>query len=540
MAAELRDPVGEPSASAVAIPACDPSLYSVVETALDGIITCDADGRVMIFNAAAEAMFGVPRAEVLGQPMERFIPPQVRERHPGWMRQFAESRTPPRRIRGPGQVRALRANGEQFPVEASISHTVVNGASLFTVVLRDISERVAQELALRQSRAAVADLNNRLALAVAGSGYGIWERDLSHQQLTWDAQMCRIFGFTEQEFDGRHETWRACVHPDELARVDAEGKAFRQGRPFQQFLYRIYRRNDGELRYIEGNGYVQLDEQGKPQRWVGMNRDVTDRVMAEERLRQLNAELEQRVEQRTAQLLAAKDQADHASRAKSEFLTKMSHELRTPLHSILGFTKLAIEDDAELSQEQRMRFLERIRHSGDVLLGLVNDLLDTAKIEAGKLLLSRGPVDLAVILLCVLEEFQPAMEQKSLQLRGKRRAHAPALGDEARLAQALRNVIANALRFAPPGSAVQCELESLPRAWLISVSDQGPGVPAAERESVFEPFTQSSVATGSGGTGLGLPITRGIVELHGGRVWCEPSPCGARFCIELPRETDGE
>ncbi|MCB1940292.1 MAG: hypothetical protein KDE64_13975, partial [Rhodocyclaceae bacterium] len=186
------------------------------------------------------------------------------------------------------------------------------------------------------------------------------------------------------------------------------------------FLFRIIRRSDGALRYVEANGYMQAGPDGRPQRLVGMNRDATDRVEAETALRQLNAELEQRVEARTAELSEAKNQADEASRAKSEFLANMSHELRTPLHSILGFVKLAIEDDAELSDAQRLRFLQRIHNSGNVLLGLVNDLLDSAKIEARRMALSRARTDLSLILTAVLDEFQVTMRDKRVTLAGKR------------------------------------------------------------------------------------------------------------------------
>lgn len=133
------------------------------------------------------------------------------------------------------------------------------------------------------------------------------------------------------------------------------------------------------------------------------------------------------------------------------------------------------------------------------------------------------------------------MRDKKVKLAGNRVHRALASADAARLSQAIRNVVANALRFAPEESTVTVDLESNSRGWLISVSDQGPGIPESERDIIFEPFTQSSLSgTGAGGTGLGLPITRGIIELHGGRVWCEQRPLGACFRLELPKEPQSE
>ena len=515
----------------------DVRLDGVVESALDGIITCDAHGRVRIFNAAAEAMFGIPRAEILGQPLEQLIPASFRPQHGAWMREFGASRTPHRRIRSPGQVHALRANGEQFPVEASISHVEVDGESLYTVVLRDITEREQHRAALQASQQAVINLSRRLELAVKGSGFGVWEFDLTAGRLIWDAQMYRVYGHDPESFDGSPEAWKACLHPEDRALVDQRFNDLLSGCPVALFVFRIHRHDDGALRHIEANGCMQPDADGRPQRLVGMNRDVTERVLADAAVRELNHALEARVLERTRQLQDAKERADEASRAKSVFLANMSHELRTPLHSILGFVKLVIEDQDSLSPAQRLRFLERVQHSGTVLLDLVNDLLDSAKIEARRLEITRLPIDLAAQLRTVLDEQQVAIAAKRLQLAGDRRDQATIRGDAGRIQQALRNVLANAVRFSPEGGRLGVDLLRSAGSWRVIVEDEGPGIPVDERERIFECFTQSSLtASSGGGTGLGLPITRGIVELHDGRVWAETGSAGqgARFVIELP------
>jgi GAF domain-containing protein len=226
-----------------------------------------------------------------------------------------------------------------------------------------------------------------------------------------------------------------------------------------------------------------------------------------------------------------------ASRHKSQFLANMSHELRTPLNAILGYTELLIDGIyGELSQKAG-DVMARIDRSGKHLLGLINDVLDLSKIEAGQLDLARADYSLAEVVNAVVTQVESLAAEKGLVLQA---AVAPGLpagrGDERRLAQVLLNLVGNAIKFTEVGS-VRIAAHVDGDAFLVSVADTGPGIAEADRRRIFEEFQQadSSSTRKKGGTGLGLSIARRIVELHGGRIWVESTVGrGSTFGFRVP------
>ncbi|KPF50336.1 hypothetical protein IP87_10625 [beta proteobacterium AAP121] len=238
----------------------------------------------------------------------------------------------------------------------------------------------------------------------------------------------------------------------------------------------------------------------------------------------------------------ARDIAEEASRVKSEFIANISHELRTPLQSIIGFSELGLRRGQD--QPRLASMFDDIHNAGQRMLALVNDLLDVAKIEStvGTIHLER--TDLRGLVTHVLKELTPLLDGKQLQvllqlgnqpLRGK--------VDPLRFQQVLRNVVANAIKFSPPGSRLTVEGGHTDMGELeLRVADEGPGIPPAELETIFQAFVQSSkTKDGSGGTGLGLAISRKIIEAHGGRISAQNRPeGGAVFSIVLPNRGSTE
>jgi PAS domain S-box-containing protein len=280
---------------------------------------------------------------------------------------------------------------------------------------------------------------------------------------------------------------------------------------------------DGSTRWVRDRGKGLVGESGKV-RWIdGAMFDVTtDKERAEE-LRQ------------------AKEQAESANKAKSAFLANISHELRTPLHAILSFSDFGLKKLEKASKEKLESYFHQIKTNGSTLLRLLNELLDLAKLEAGKMVFDFGDNDLGIAVATVVDEFASHVSSRRISLRWTPpRPPMRTLLDPDRIKQVLRNLLSNAVKFSPEGGVIDILLEQRhdPVALRVTVKDQGPGIPEAELEAVFDEFVQSSkTSTGAGGTGLGLAICRQIITAHQGRIWAENNPDGgATFHFELPCE----
>jgi signal transduction histidine kinase len=243
-----------------------------------------------------------------------------------------------------------------------------------------------------------------------------------------------------------------------------------------------------------------------------------------------NARLFREIEDKSRQL-------EISSQHKSQFLANMSHELRTPLNAILGYTELIQDGIYGAPSEKITAVLERVQANGKHLLGLINDVLDLSKIEAGQLTLSLNDYSLKDTVHTVVTATEPLAAEKKLPLKVEVARDLPAgRGDERRIAQVLLNLVGNAIKFTDAGE-VRIAASAANGVFSVAVADTGPGIPPAEQARIFEEFHQvdSSSTRKKGGTGLGLAIAKRIVELHGGRIWVESEVGqGSTFRFELP------
>lgn len=275
-------------------------------------------------------------------------------------------------------------------------------------------------------------------------------------------------------------------------------------------------------------------------------RDITERKRIDEELRLHREDLEALVEEQVEEIRRAQEAAERANHAKSEFLASMSHELRTPMHAILSYSDFGLKKAGTAKPEKIGEYFSRINTSGRRLLDMINDLLDLSKAEAGRLSYDFAMADLHAVVEMVMVEFESLSELRRIGVECNELLDDPMLEmDAERIGQVIRNLLSNALKFSPEGgcvaitcleAAIDGDGGSLP-AVLLRVVDQGPGIPEAELESVFDKFVQSSRNDKqSGGTGLGLAISHEIVSAHQGLITAfNNADQGACFEMLLPR-----
>lgn len=366
---------------------------------------------------------------------------------------------------------------------------------------------------LAERERALRDNEERLRLIIDGvKDYGIFALDAQGHVITWNAGAERIKGYTEQEILGRHFSLfylsEECpAHPDmALHEAARDGHYMEEG-------WRC--RKDGSRFWASVVITAQYDSTGTLRGFSKITRDITDRRAAEIALR------------------TAREEAESASRAKSEFLSRMSHELRTPLNAILGFAQLL---DMDSSAGQRPQ-VSHILRAGQHLLALINEVLDIARIEAGRLPLNIEPIALTTVLHEALTLVSPMAADAGIQLAEL--APLPdssgVLADRQRLVQVLLNLLSNAIKYNRPGGEVRIEVTTQGPRVSIAVSDTGHGIAPEQLDRLFKPFERLGADPQVEGTGLGLSLSKSLLEMMQGslQVHSEPGQ-GCCFTLQLP------
>jgi len=392
-----------------------------------------------------------------------------------------------------------------------------HGNNQILVIAHDITDVVRAQQQVAQSE-------QRLQEVMTATREGIWDWHVASGRVVHNQQWYRILGFAEGEITGHVDAFSARIHPDDKPLVWQRLRQLLSGeREFYNSEHRMLCK-DGSIIWVLDRGRVaERNAQGEPARVVGTYVDISERKRHE------------------LELNHALALAQSATRAKSDFLATMSHELRTPLNGILGMAQLLLMPG--LAESDLSNHARTILSSGQTLLGLLNDLLDLSKVEAGKLKLVHVPFSPRLLLSDTAAVFAPLAQVKGVQLQISSQGlqHDNYWGDNNRLQQMLANYVSNAVKFTAQGSVnVEVTHQSDPagQAWLeFSVQDSGMGIAADQQALLFQPFTQadSSSTRQFGGTGLGLSIVARMAELMGGQVGLQSQLGeGSRFWFRVP------
>jgi PAS domain S-box-containing protein len=478
-----------------------------------------SDEPIIYVNAAFERLTGYSQAEASGRNIEFLRGPETDPRAIDEL--FAAFQE---RREASVKMLSYRKDGSTFWDSTTIAP--VEGpdgrVTHFVGVVTDITKS-------RQDFERLCDSEERLRLMIESvRDYAIFSIDLQGRVSSWNGGAERIFGYAESEILGRGadvlttpEDRAASLTARELARVETDGRADDE---------RWYLREDGSRFFASILVTPVRDEEGTLLGYTKVARDITESKRAE------------------AELLAAKEAAEVASRAKSAFLTNMSHELRTPLNAIIGYSEMLEEDAREQGLGEFVPDLARIHTSGKHLLGLINDLLDLSKIEAGRMDLYLETFELADLIRNTLATIEPLAERRRNALHAQIPDDLGSMhSDQTKVGQALLNLLSNAAKFTEGGTiALEAsrELDSEGAEWVVfEVIDDGIGMTHDELSRLFRPFVQADPSTTRkyGGTGLGLTISRRLCEIMGGQISVESEPGrGSTFTIRLPADVQAD
>jgi PAS domain S-box-containing protein len=464
-------------------------LQALVDTAVDGVVRMDGEGVIVAANQAAELIFGQPQSALIGQALAQLVP-ALRAQADG----FA----------GVIETSAHRSDGPEMRLRLSVGHSDRDGERQSVAFVSDITEAQRRQAELEGVQAAI-----ERALVVVEFG-------MDGRVLRANDAFLALTGHSAESLLG--QSHQILCSPSEAASpAYAElWAALRRG----EFRTGDFERvgHDGRQLWIRATYNPILNANGQPVRVIKFVNDLTERHVMEQDLRH------------------AKGRAEQAAAAKSTFLANMSHEIRTPMNAIIGFSEVALEGELSADARQHLHIIDRSARS---LLGLLNDILDTAKLDHGAVELEQQDFSLRQLCGDVLATLQMGAERKGLALNLAVDESVPAFhrGDPTRLRQILINLVGNAVKFTEHG-AVTLAAQVLDSGMLeVSVQDTGIGIAPDRIERIFDPFAQAdaTMTRRFGGTGLGTTIARQLVALMGGEIGVTSQPDeGSRFWFHLP------
>jgi len=496
---------------------------TLIESARDIIFAIDPDLGYTYVSPSVARILGYSVEEIMSKHPPDLLVPSSRDRIARVYERALDNRgeRPGRALtRRPAQIEHFHKDGSTRWLEATATFMLDSNDNLTGAIgiARDITDRKGRDEALQESE-------ERYRRLVDLSPDGILVH--SRGEIVFSNQAAAdILGYTPDALVGKPIMEIVCQDSRQIDMRQIK-KMIERGSSYP-LIEEKWVRSDGTVVEVDVTA-VAITYQGEPAVQVVV-RDITDRKQAEQTLK--------------ASLAASRKlraQAEAASRAKSDFLANMSHELRTPLNAIIGFSDLLLDQAADKLEADELAYVSDIHASGGHLLNLINDILDLAKVESGKMDLELSGVDVSTLLensLLFVKE-KAVRHGHSLNLRmGNELEGLDIQVDEAKMKQIMFNLLSNAAKFTPDRGAIGLQAEKRGEEIIVSVSDTGVGVNPEDRQRIFTMFEQmdSSYSRHQPGTGLGLALTKSLVELHGGRIWVESEGTGkgSKFIFAIP------
>lgn len=468
--------------------------FTLFEESLDGLVILDSENLTPIaFNKVAHAQLGYSR-EAFQSLLAANIQPQL----------FADLTQHLNKLKTQGwdqfETKLYHHDGHWKDFSINLSKLELDDKLVYYCVFRDISKQKATQKALEDSEKLLKDAQQIAKL-------GSWTLLVKENQLYWTDQVYEIFEMDAQSVRLSYDVFLSRIHPEDVEIVQEAFETSIQNRTKYSIEHRLLM-PDARVKYVLEKGRHFYDDAGNIVQTQGTVQDITHYVSLQKAL------------------LESKEKADAANQAKSNFLANMSHEIRTPLNGIIGITDLVLQTQLQPMQK---KYLQNSQSASYALLNIINDILDYSKIEAGKLDFDNKPFQTERLLSKLSDLFSFKALENGLNLLFDMDAQLPEYlnADEFRISQILNNLVGNAIKFTPSGF-VLVSIKQLKRVnqqvnIQFTIQDSGVGLTLEQQQKLFNPFSQgdASITRKYGGTGLGLKISKQLVELMGGRIWID-------------------
>lgn len=496
---------------------------TLFESASIGLAVCKMDGTLIDINQSYADILGRSIEETKQLTYWQITPEKYAEQEQVQLQHLTTKKS-----YGPFEKEYLHKDGHCVPVRLSGRLIERNGEEFIWSSVEDISDEVAADRARYESEQHFHQLAEHIREL-------FWLTDINKNSIIYVSPAYeKIWGRSCKSLYAEPMSFSDAIHADDRERVMQAIMRQTEG-PYHE-EYRVVQ-PDGTVRWVKDQSLPIQDQNGVIYRVAGIAEDITEEKLAHELLEQRVNERTETLRQKEEELITAKEEAERANQEKSQFLSRMSHELRTPLNAILGFSQL-LELDDSLSETQKNSIGE-IHHGGDHLLELINEVLDLAKIEAGNYEITPRQVDARAALKECVSLSSPLLVQYgvSLSIIDDETIPLNVYADITRLKQIILNLISNACKYNHNGGSVEIEYSSTTDGKIrLSVKDTGKGIPKEQQSRIFEPFNRLGAENSNiEGTGIGLTITRQLIEMMGGNIGFESEAGqGSRFWIDLP------
>ena len=533
----------------------------IFKAAIEGVIVSNREGGILLANPSSASIFGYEMDEFLTLSIEDLLPGNIKKRHVQERQSYHQNPTP-RRMGLGRDLMARRKDGSEFPVEISLSHTIINNKLVVISFVIDITERKRIESDIKREKETA-----QMYLDVAGAVFMVL--DEAGKLILINQAGSKLLGYEEKEIIGKD--WFDNFTPND--RRDKVRAIFNRiikkktlSRRFEEYILN----KNGEKRIVSWHIALLLNEAGKPTSLLGSGVDVTDQKKAEDALKRSQekliiyaTELEKKVSERTKELAEAietlektnqeleeeintrKKAEEETKKAlekekelnelKSRFVSLASHEFRTPLSTIASSASLIARYETAENIEKREKHIIRIKNNVNNLTGLLNDFLNLEKVEEGKIIPTYEKISLKEMVNESIEEMQAISKSGQIIKLSEDNRLAEIYLDKQMLKNVFLNLLSNAIKYSPPNATIEFKYYSQEQNLIFEIKDKGIGISKPEQSHLFTRFFRAKNASGIQGTGLGLYLVKKYVqEMKGSITFVSELEKGTTFKIQFP------